>query len=89
MWILILSIIALYALHVGANPGSSVTTVASGQTFTAVNDTQTVMRQLAGGRIFSGTVAVQKAGSIVYSEGFGHALQVRYWVPESCRNPRS
>lgn len=71
-------IASLYALRARAKPGIANPTAASGQSFTAIHETQSVMRQLAGGRVFSGAVAVQKAGSIVYSEGFGYALQVRY-----------
>ena len=78
MWIATILIAALYALHAGAKPGIGNPTAASGQSFTAIHETQTVMQQLAGGRVYSGAVAVQKAGSIVYSEGFGYALQVRY-----------
>ena len=38
--------------------------------------TTDLLQRLADARVFSGTVAVQKGGSIVFNGGYGYALEV-------------
>ena len=42
----------------------------------ALNKTVDLLQRLADARVFSGTVAVQKGGSIVFSGGYGYAMEV-------------
>ena len=41
-----------------------------------VGRTTKFLQRLADARVFSGTVALQKGGSIVFNEGYGYAMEV-------------
>ena len=66
------------ALHVMASPGIAypVPPAQHGATASAINQTEALLQQLADARLFSGAVAVLKAGTIVYARGYGQAVEV-------------
>ena len=45
-------------------------------TASAIDETEVLLQQLTDAKIFSGAVAVQKAGTIVYARGYGQAVKV-------------
>lgn len=79
---MILIILLLLAAHcaqaVTAGPGIgySLPTAESSARASAMNETEALLQQLAISRIFSGAVAVKKAGTLVYAGGYGYAVEV-------------
>ena len=84
MYLLILA--AQCAMHVMANSGVGHSVPAAAHS--AINETQALLQQLADAKVFSGVVAVQKAGTLVYTGGYGYAVEVNPSRPDrssSCR----
>ena len=72
-------ILAAYcALHVMASTDIAYPVLSAQQSATAsaIDETEVLMQQLADAKIFGGSVAIQKAGTIVYARGYGQAVKV-------------
>ena len=63
--------------HCLAQPNSATSMPTAQKTESyALNRTVDLLQRLADARVFSGTVAIQKGGSIVFSGGYGYAVEV-------------
>ncbi len=54
--------------------------VGSISTLTSEDKTTQYLTELSESRVIGGTVAVQKAGELVWSKGFGFASEVSTWL---------
>ena len=71
-----LRVLVLFCLSLATSHAAN--TTASDPTYAnTIQQTNQFLQQLADARILSGSVAVQKNGHLVYSNGFGWASEVR------------